>query len=99
MVNVEQDPEQVETSYLDCLGKPAGARVLEIGCGDGRLIWRYLKVAESVYGIDPDAAMLSDAIRACPASLASKVHFALTTAEALPFADKTFDLSIMSWSL
>jgi ubiquinone/menaquinone biosynthesis C-methylase UbiE len=99
MVNVRRDPEEVETRYLHRLARPTGARVIEIGCGEGRLMWRYAAVTACVSGVDTSAIRLADARRARPESLANQVHLILATAEALPFADQTFDLAILAWSL
>ncbi len=50
----------VTMSYVGRLGGPAETLVLEVGCVDGRLTWRYAGVASrSVYAVDPNAARLS----------------------------------------
>jgi ubiquinone/menaquinone biosynthesis C-methylase UbiE len=48
------DPE-AEMAALRELGGLEGARVLEVGCGDGRLTFRYTPAARSVLAIDPCA--------------------------------------------
>ncbi len=47
-----KDPEGNETKYLRRFAEPRGKNVLEIGCGDGRLTWRYAKDAGHVAAID-----------------------------------------------
>ena len=45
-------------------GGPAlikGKRVLDLGCGDGRLALGVAPFATSVVGVDPDAELISDA--------------------------------------
>ena len=99
MVDIQRDPEEVETRYLHRLAEPTGARVIEIGCGEGRLTWRYAAVTSRVCGVDTDIVRLANAIRTRPEPLASRVHFVLAKAEALPFSDQTFNLAVLAWSL
>lgn len=99
MADVIQDPDGLELSHLRQLAAPAGAKVLELGCGDGRLIWQYGDDASQVYGVDTKLDKLKRALDARPPSLAAHTHFALSLAEALPFADDSFGLAIMAWSL
>jgi cyclopropane fatty-acyl-phospholipid synthase-like methyltransferase len=40
-MTVRIDPEGNETDALFALVELEGQEVLEIGCGDGRLTWRY----------------------------------------------------------
>jgi tRNA G46 methylase TrmB len=48
------DPEGLETNALfEQAGSFTGLRVLEVGCGDGRLTCRYAGQAASVVAIDP----------------------------------------------
>ena len=49
------DPEGAETDALARLAPVDGLRVLELGCGDGRLTLRYADSAASVLAVDPDA--------------------------------------------
>lgn len=95
----QRDPEGTETEHLHDWVSFAGARVLEIGCGDGRLTWRYADAAWRVVGIDPDADGLSLALRDCPPHLRPSVSFALAQAETLPFRRETFDVAVLAWSL
>src|SRR3989304_1085421 len=49
------DPEGHEAATLASVLELTGARVLEIGAGDGRLTWQYAARAHSVIGTDTDA--------------------------------------------
>jgi len=95
----EHDPEQTEIKYLQDTANLAKAHVLEIGCGEGRLTWRYAEVARYVVGIDLKPKQLTVASQECPPALRSTVAFSLANAETLPFPRESFDLVILAWSL
>lgn len=94
-----EDPQELEPKHLREIGRLDGARVLEVGCGDGRLTWRYASLARSVFGIDPDGDDLENAVFDRPRDLAHKVAFAQAMAERLPFKSGTFDVVLLAWSL
>jgi 2-polyprenyl-3-methyl-5-hydroxy-6-metoxy-1,4-benzoquinol methylase len=73
-------------------------RVLEVGCGDGRLTWLYAPRAESVLGIDPDEEQISVARKETPPELADRVSFEVGQAEDLS-KTAVFDVAFLSWSL
>lgn len=98
-MTVVRDPEGIETDILHEFVDFGGLRVLEVGCGDGRLTWRYADAARRVVGVDPDPDMLCFAPRECPPDLRAVTAFALAEAEALPFPRATFDAAILAWSL
>jgi len=52
-VTIRTDPEGNETGALFDLVEMEGREILEIGCGDGRLTWRYADRAAHVMAIDP----------------------------------------------
>lgn len=85
--------------YLHRFADLADAHVLEIGCGEGRLAWRYADAANQVTAIDPDFGRLTTAQRDCPPTLKSRITLTQTTAEALPFSDARFDTVLLAWSL
>jgi ubiquinone/menaquinone biosynthesis C-methylase UbiE len=97
-VTLCKDPEGTEIRHLKQAADLAGKDVLEIGCGDGRLTWRYAHAARGIIGIDPDADALKTARTDRPASLHDTVSFAQASALALPFSPETFDLTILAWS-
>ncbi len=96
---VERDPEEVETRFVQTYADLAGARVLEIGCGEGRLIWRYAATAGAVVGLDFDALRLAGARRDCPPALRDRVRLVRGRAETLPFPAARFDRVLLGWSL
>ena len=96
---MQRDPEGIETIYLHDFLPLAGARVLEVGSGDGRLVWRYAAAARRVVGIDPNFERLGMASRDCPPALRPGVNFALGQSEALPLPRQVFDQAILGWSL
>lgn len=91
------DPEGNETAALTrILPDLEGRRVLEVGCGDGRLTRRYAERAGSIVAIDPDAAAIGAII---PSSLRSKVEMRVGTLMTLTEAERSFDVVLLSWSL
>lgn len=96
---MERDPEGVETRYLHEYADLAGRRVLEIGCGEGRLIWRYAASTGLVVGVDPDPARLATARRDCPPALRRQARLVRGQAQVLPFADAQFERVILGWAL
>ncbi len=101
-MDIRIDPEENESHALLTLAGPlAGRRVLEIGCGDGRLTWRYAAEAREVVAIDPDGERVQRALQESPAPLRQKVSFHALTLEdyAASVHHDPFDLAILSWSL
>jgi 2-polyprenyl-3-methyl-5-hydroxy-6-metoxy-1,4-benzoquinol methylase len=97
-MTLQSDPERNETKYLHKYADFAAKRVLEIGCGEGRLTWQYAKETRSTIAIDLDADALRVATIDRPSDLESKVHFSLAKSEQLPFSIGTFDIGILAWS-
>ncbi len=98
-MSVLKDPEQNETKQLRKFVDFAGKRVLEIGCGEGRLTWRYAASAGEVIGMDLDRDALRVATVDRPSDLENKIHFANAQAEHLPFHKEKFDIAVLAWSL
>jgi len=98
-MTVDKDPEGAERRHLEPGAEFAGKRVLEIGCGEGRLTWKYARAARGVIGIDTDAAALRYARIDRPSDLEGTVSFARASAMNLPFPRETFDLALLAWSL
>jgi 2-polyprenyl-3-methyl-5-hydroxy-6-metoxy-1,4-benzoquinol methylase len=96
---VQIDPEDTETKALHDFADFSGKRVLEIGCGDGRLTWRYAERAASVVAIDPKPEDIESALEDCPDDLRHKIEFRMTRLEDLEIPAEKFDLALLSWSL
>jgi 2-polyprenyl-3-methyl-5-hydroxy-6-metoxy-1,4-benzoquinol methylase len=93
------DPEDREIiAFFEFAGSLAGKRVLEIGCGDGRLTWQYAEKAAHVTGIDPNCNKIERAIQAIPDHLQGKVSFFASGIDTF-FSPEKYDLAIFSWSL
>ncbi len=98
---MQTDPEGTETKNLlryAELAQRSPTRVLEVGCGDGRLTWRYAAAAKQVVGIDLHPEDLRVALIDRPADLGHRVHFACADALRLPIANVSCDLAIFAWS-
>ena len=94
-----KDPEGFEQKHLHERVDFSGARVLEIGCGDGRLTWKYAASADATFGFDPDFDELRIARADCPADLRQRIHLVRADSYHIPFSKNTFDIAILAWSL
>ena len=94
-----KDVEGAEMRALDALVDFTGQRVLEVGCGEGRMTWLYAERAKEVLGVDSDSEAIADARRATPPQLASTVRFRVASAEKLRVRPAGFDIAFLSWSL
>ncbi len=91
------DPERREiAAILARLPHVPRCRVVEIGCGDGRLTRRYSAAVGSVLAIDPDERAIA-AFREGGVDDNVEVHHR-SVAE-LTLADSTVDVVLFSWSL
>lgn len=95
------DPEKNETQALLAMANLSGRHVLEIGCGDGRLTWRYADKAAHVTAIEPSAEQIRLAKENLPNNLQGRVEFHAATLEDFAANSKAsiFDLVILSYSL
>jgi ubiquinone/menaquinone biosynthesis C-methylase UbiE len=74
-------------------------RILEIGCGDGRLTRQFAPLASSVVAIEPDAAKIAVARRLAASEGISNVSFRVAAAERLRLGGDPFEVALFSWSL
>jgi ubiquinone/menaquinone biosynthesis C-methylase UbiE len=95
----EHDPEGREPQALLAAADFKNARVLEIGCGDGRLTFRYAGSAMRTIGIDTKPDDVSSAAKNCPSGLRDRLTFLHASATALPFHTETFNIAIFASSL
>jgi len=65
---------------------PRGGRLLDIGCGTGLFVEKFIKNGGTAVGLDISGKMISRAHHRCPTS-----EFILGTGEKLPFDDRSFD--------
>jgi ubiquinone/menaquinone biosynthesis C-methylase UbiE len=93
------DPEGVETRALSELAPVAGLRVLELGCGDGRLTFGYAGDAASVLAVDPDEERIQKGRAALKPELAGKVTFVVAGAAEVDAPRASFDLALFASSL
>lgn len=103
---VKFDPEENEIkALLQYADDFTDKDILEVGCGNGRLTWRYARMAETVTGIDPDQDQISEAIKNLPEDLQGKVHLHPLSLEEYYSQNNnssitgSHDLVLLSWSL
>ncbi len=99
MKGYRRDPKRTEVRVLRRHVPLSGARILDIGCGDGRLTRRIAGVARAVVALDPNAVLIARAKQLTPASLKEKVRYRTGDAEHLRLAHQSFEVAVFSWSL
>jgi len=99
-MTIRVDPEGNETAALFDLVDVQGREVLEIGCGDGRLTWRYADRAAHVTAIEPFEGSIA---RARERLRETNLSVELRHVSFEEFASGTnadsFDVTLLSWSL
>jgi ubiquinone/menaquinone biosynthesis C-methylase UbiE len=93
------DPEGAELAALRRLCPLDGQRVLELGCGDGRLTFQYAASTAFVLAVDSDEERIADAVKARPAALAERVRFEAADAAEADARPNSFDVALFSSSL
>ena len=93
------DPEEAHLAALHRLGDFQGRRVLELGCGDGRLTLGIAEEAASVLAFDPDREAVERARQSLPAELAERVAYRVASGREIELEPTSFDLVVFSWSL
>jgi ubiquinone/menaquinone biosynthesis C-methylase UbiE len=81
--------------YVDLKGR----RILEIGCGGGRLTRQFAHLASSVVAIEPDPARIATARRLAASEGIRNVSFRVGSAESLRLRGEPFEVALFSWSL
>jgi predicted RNA methylase len=93
------DPEGAHLAALRRLGDFRGCRVLELGCGDGRLTLGIAAEAASVLAFDPDREAVERARQSLSAELAERVTYRVASGKEIELEPLSFDLVVFSWSL
>ncbi len=94
------DEQKREIQALTRLVDFRGKRVLDVGCGDGRLAILMAELAASVVGIDPDGEAITEARTKASSSPSTSVSFLVADVNAvtLPWSS-AFDVAVFSRSL
>jgi 2-polyprenyl-3-methyl-5-hydroxy-6-metoxy-1,4-benzoquinol methylase len=100
-MTVRSDPENNETQALFGIADFSGKHVLEIGCGDGRMTWRYAHAAAHVTAIDPFEESIQRAQENLPEALSDQVEFHHIAFEDFASSANSgaFEIAILSWTL
>jgi ubiquinone/menaquinone biosynthesis C-methylase UbiE len=82
------------------LARETGGRVLELGCGSGRITLPLARAGVSLVGVDRSAAMLTRARRRTRrAQLSNRVSLVRADIRSLPFRCRQFDLVIAPYGV
>jgi len=98
-MSLQKDPDRREIRILQKFVDLKDRRILEIGCGEGRLTWQYGIETRHAMAVDVDVNALRIARVDRPSDLEARIDFACANSEYLPFAKEKFDIAILAWSL
>ena len=93
------DPDGVEIATIRELVELDGRRVVDVGCGDGRISFELARHGADVLGVDPDEESVAQARGDTPADLRKRVRFEVADAAQAELPKGEFDLAVFSWSL
>jgi 2-polyprenyl-3-methyl-5-hydroxy-6-metoxy-1,4-benzoquinol methylase len=90
------DVHEAERRRIEALVPLEGARVLDVGCGEGRLTGFAAARAAGVYAFDPNAERVE---KARATADPDRVRFGVHGAQALDVERESFDVALCGWSL
>jgi 2-polyprenyl-3-methyl-5-hydroxy-6-metoxy-1,4-benzoquinol methylase len=93
------DPEGNETRAIHRLVDFHKKDVLEIGCGEGRLTWRYADRAASVVAIDAFESDIEQGRTSTPRQLRSRVSFRNADVVTAELERESFDVVVLGRSI
>jgi len=93
------DPEENEMRALKGITDWRRKRVLEIGCGEGRLTRRLAQLGALVSATDPDAQLIRTARRKLVQRFAKRIDYEVGTAEQIDHPSESFDIVMFAWVL
>lgn len=79
---------------VEKVGLQAGARILDLGCGTGRVSFEFADKGFEVVGLDPSHKMLTEALKKA-ANRRGTVRLVQGDAQRLPFAKGVFDAALV----
>jgi ubiquinone/menaquinone biosynthesis C-methylase UbiE len=94
-----RDREGVEPRVIADLVDLRGKRVLDVGCGTGRLTEFVAPQASEVFAFDPNAERIPEARERLRPSTRWRVMFRVCGAEELEVGRRRFDVALCGWSL
>jgi ubiquinone/menaquinone biosynthesis C-methylase UbiE len=98
-VALQVDPDGVELPTIRELVDLRGLRIVEVGCGDGRMTFGCAEEARSVLAFDAEEELVEAARRATPRALRDRIRFEVADAAEIELPPAEFDLALFSWSL
>jgi ubiquinone/menaquinone biosynthesis C-methylase UbiE len=93
------DPQERELRALKRMALWKDRRVLEIGCGDGRLTLRLASLGARISAIDPDGSRVRLARVSLTRRNAKRIVYRVGRAERLPYRAREFDAVVFAWAL
>ena len=93
------DLEKHEVHALKAMTDWRNKRVIEIGCGSGRLTRRLARLGAQIEAIDPDRKLIATAKKDLPGHLSDRMRFKVGSALDLKYPKQTFDIAVFSWVL
>lgn len=95
------DPDGTTSSLLLKIAPLRGRRVLEIGCGRGRITFGYAEHTHHVTAIDPIEEDIRTAIQNTPTHLNQRIRFIESSIEEFIYPDESerFDIILFTFSL
>jgi 2-polyprenyl-3-methyl-5-hydroxy-6-metoxy-1,4-benzoquinol methylase len=93
------DPDGVEIATIRELVDLGGVRLVDVGCGDGRLSFACAREGAQVFAFDPDEEQIAAARGETPRELRRRIRFEVADAAQIELPRGEFDLALFSWSL
>lgn len=96
----DHDESKFEDALLDAVGDVSGARVLELGCGDGELVLRLVDAGAEVIAVDISPSMVElGAARLARFRPGGTARFIVATAEDTGLESESQDIVVGKWVL